>query len=52
MRSNSFSRSGSVSSFESRTPFTRLASGRIAAPTIKGPAQAPRPTSSIPTIVR
>ena len=43
------SRSRSVSSFESRTLRTRLSRGRIAAPTISGPAQAPRPTSSMPT---
>src|SRR6056297_1133299 len=47
--SNSASRSRSVSSFESRTPFTRVSRGRIAAPTDNGPAHAPRPTSSIPT---
>ena len=51
IRSNNLSRSGSVSIFESRTPSTRVSRGRIAAPTMSGPAQAPRPTSSIPTIV-
>ncbi len=49
MRSNSASRSRSVSSFESRTPLTRVSRGSTAAPTINGPAQAPRPTSSMPT---
>ncbi len=49
IRSNSFSRSASVSIFESRTPLTRESLGRIAAPTINGPAHAPRPTSSMPT---
>ncbi len=48
-RSNSASRSRSLSSFESRTPLTRVSRGRIAAPTDSGPAQAPRPTSSMPT---
>src|SRR5262245_39729574 len=48
-RSNSFSRSASVSILESRTPFTRRPRGRTAAPTISGPAHAPRPTSSTPT---
>ena len=32
-----------------RTPFTRFVRGSTAAPTISGPAQAPRPTSSTPT---
>ena len=48
-RSNSRSRSTSVSSFESRTLLTRLSRGSTAAPTASGPAHAPRPTSSIPT---
>ena len=30
-------------------PLTRRSRGRIAAPTISGPAHAPRPTSSMPT---
>ena len=34
---------------ESRTPFIRVSRGRTAAPTLSGPAHAPRPTSSIPT---
>ena len=49
IRSKSFSRSASLSSFESRTPLTRESLGRTAAPTINGPAHAPRPTSSMPT---
>ena len=49
-RSNNSSRPGSVSIFESRTPLTRRSAGRMAAPTINGPAHAPRPTSSMPTI--
>ena len=32
-----------------RTPLTRLSRGRMAAPTMSGPARAPRPTSSMPT---
>ena len=36
-RSNSCSRSASVSIFESRTPLTRRSTGRTAAPTISGP---------------
>ena len=46
---NRRSRSRSVSSLESRMPLTRRSRGRIAAPTISGPAHAPRPTSSTPT---
>src|SRR4051794_38428193 len=42
------SRSGLVSSFESRMP-RRCASPATTAPTVTGPAHAPRPTSSIPT---
>ena len=42
-----FSRSGRVSCFESRTPRTCSGAG-ITAATVTGPAQAPRPTSSIP----
>ena len=48
-RSNSFSRSASVSILESRTPLTRRSRGSTAAPTMSGPAHAPRPTSSMPT---
>jgi hypothetical protein len=50
-RSNNFSRSASVSSFESRTPLTRESTGKMAAPTVSGPAHAPRPTSSMPTTI-
>jgi hypothetical protein len=39
-----------VRSFESRTLYTRLPWGSTAAPTLMGPAQAPRPTSSTPTM--
>ena len=44
------SRLFSVSTLESRTPFTRRSCGSTAAPTISGPAHAPLPTSSRPTI--
>ena len=53
--SNSASRRRSVSTLESATPAGTVSSGRsqastAAAPTITGPASAPRPTSSNPTI--
>src|SRR4051794_33890830 len=46
-----FSRSGRVSCLESRTPRTCSVAGTTAA-TVTGPAQAPRPTSSMPTTTR
>ena len=49
MRANIASRSASVSIFESRILYTRRSFGRTAAPTVSGPAHAPRPTSSMPT---
>ena len=49
MRSNSASRSASVSALESRTLLTRLSRGSTAAPIVSGPAHEPRPTSSMPT---
>src|SRR3990170_181399 len=51
MRSKRASRSRPVSSFESRTLYTRRSRGITAAPTEIGPAQAPRPTSSTPTTI-
>src|SRR5579884_608580 len=48
-RSKRCSRRSSVSILESRTPYTRRSAGSTAAPTVSGPAQAPLPTSSIPT---
>ena len=49
MRSKSASRSCSVSILESRILFTRRSLGTTAAPSVNGPAHAPRPTSSMPT---
>src|SRR3954470_12761083 len=49
MRSKSASRSRSLSIFESRILLTRRSRGTTAAPSVSGPAQAPRPTSSMPT---
>src|SRR5918995_3925236 len=49
MRSKSASRSCAVSCLESRTLYTRRSRGSTAAPTVSGPAHAPRPTSSMPT---
>src|SRR3546814_1809459 len=48
-RSNIASRSCSRSIFESRILLTRRSRGTTAAPRVRGPAQAPRPTSSMPT---
>ena len=44
-------RSGFVSFFESRIP-RRCSGADTTAPTVTGPAQAPRPTSSMPTTTR
>src|SRR3954447_27001511 len=51
IRSKRASRSDSVSILESRTLFTRRSLGRTAAPMVSGPAQDPRPTSSMPTTI-
>ena len=49
IRSNRASRSAELSCLESRILYTRRSAGSTAAPSVSGPAQEPRPTSSIPT---